>query len=78
MPDIELRPSAIVDVTSGQDFAAAKMAYWGMSHLNYKWEVAVLTYTVEQADRERRDIIIALLRKFHRDRSGRSPRYNYL
>lgn len=64
MPDTELRPGAIVDATSGQGVAAAKMAYWGMNHLDYEGKVAVLTYAVEQAERERRDVIIALLNNF--------------
>jgi len=59
--DTELRPGVLVDVTSGQGVAAAKMAYWGMNRLNYKGKVAILTYSVEQAERERRDVIRALL-----------------
>jgi len=64
MPDTELRPGAIVDVTSGQGVAAAKMAYWGMNYLNYQGKVAVMTYATEQAERERRDVILALLKNF--------------
>jgi len=64
MPDTELRPGAIVNVTSGQGVAAAKMAYWGMNYLNYEGKVAVMTYATEQAERERRDVILALLGNF--------------
>jgi len=64
MPDTEIRPGSIVDATSGQGVAAAKMAYWGINWLNYKGKVAVITYATEQAERERRDVIIAVLKNF--------------
>lgn len=62
--DTELRPGVLVDVTSGQGVGAAKMAYWGMNQLDYKGKVAVITYSVEQAERERRDVILGLLKNY--------------
>lgn len=62
--DTELRPGVLCDVTSGQGTAAAELTYWCMNRLNYKGKYAIITYSVEQAERERRDVVKAICQNF--------------
>jgi len=69
--DTELQPGVILDPTAHQGVGAAKMAYYALEKMGLRGQVAVITMARELAERERRDVILALMGSYGIEVVGR-------
>jgi len=60
--DTELQPGAVLSSTARQGVGAAEMAYYMLEDMAYQGKVGIVAMARELAERERRDVIEALLK----------------